>query len=65
MSANTKIAREVRRILAASALLAGMSLPLLAQDEGKDLETVVVTGSHIARTDEGALPVQVITQQEI
>jgi iron complex outermembrane recepter protein len=66
MNPNFKIAREVKRILTASALLAGVSLPICAQDQSQEIETVVVTGSHIARTaDEGALPVQVITQQEI
>jgi iron complex outermembrane receptor protein len=59
----TCITREVKRILAAGASLAGIAVPLHAQDQ--PLETIVVTGSHIARADEGALPVQVITKEQI
>jgi iron complex outermembrane receptor protein len=62
---NVRVAREVRRIMAASAVVAGLTAPAFAQDQSQEIATVVVTGSHIARTDEGALPVQVITQQQI
>src|ERR687888_112817 len=57
------ITREVKRISMAGALLTGIAIPLHAQDQ--PLETIVVTGSHIARTDEGALPVQIITKEQI
>src|SRR5689334_2678734 len=60
---DTSITREVKRILMAAASLSGIAVPLYAQDQ--PIETVVVTGSHIARTDEGALPVQVITKEQI
>ena len=60
---DTCISREVKRILMAGALSTGIAIPLHAQDQ--PIETVVVTGSHIARTDEGALPVQVITKEQI
>ncbi|MEJ1964850.1 MAG: TonB-dependent receptor [Gammaproteobacteria bacterium] len=62
---NVKVAREIRRIMAASAVVAGLGAPVYAQDQSDEIATVVVTGSHIARTDEGALPVQVITQAQI
>jgi outer membrane receptor protein involved in Fe transport len=59
-------ARAVNRILTASACLAAISLPAHAQDQTRNIETIVVTGSHIARaTDEGALPVQIITKEQI
>jgi len=55
---------------AAAVLLGGVLAtdPSLAQGvaQSATLERVVVTGSHIAQTDaEGALPVQVITREEI
>jgi iron complex outermembrane receptor protein len=63
---NPRIAREVRRIVLASAFLAAFAVPLHAQEsDDEEIATVVVTGSNIARTEEGALPVQVITQQQI
>src|SRR5262245_43709005 len=60
---NTTITRDVKRISIAGALLTGIAVPLHAQDQ--PLETIVFTGSHIARTDDGALPVQVITKEQI
>jgi iron complex outermembrane receptor protein len=48
--------------------LAAISTPFqqaFAQEQGAAPEEVVVTGSRIRRTDEGALPVQTITQQDI
>ena len=66
MKRNAAVEREVTRILLMSALAAGVSLPALAQEQTPEVETVVVTGSRIARrTDEGALPVQTITQEQI
>jgi iron complex outermembrane receptor protein len=66
MKRHTTLEHEIRRILLMSALVAGVSLPLFAQDQpSAEPETIVVTGSRIRRTDEGALPVQVITQQQI
>lgn len=64
---NPRIAREVRRIVQASAFLAAFALPVHAQENNteEELATVVVTGSNIARTDQGALPVQTITQEQI
>ena len=62
---NAKVAREVGRILAASAVMAGSSAVSHAQDQSGQIETVVVTGSHIANQEQGALPVQVITQAQI
>ena len=62
------IATAVRYALCATAAV-GLSAPVLAQaqeDEAADLERVTVTGSRIKRTDiEGALPVTVITRDEI
>ena len=55
----------MKRILIASALITSISATVSAQEQGDDIETVVVTGSNIARTDEGALPVQIITQRQI
>ena len=62
---NVRIVREVNRILTTGALLAGITLPLHAQDQTQNIETIVVTGSHIARAEEGALPVQIITKEQI
>lgn len=47
--------------------LAGAAVPaqVVAQDESAAPDEIVVTGSRIRRTDEGALPVQTITQQDI
>jgi iron complex outermembrane receptor protein len=55
----------MKRIMIATALITSVSATVNAQEQGDDIETVVVTGSNIARTDEGALPVQIITQQQI
>src|SRR5262245_20144466 len=60
---NVRVAREVGRILAASAMMSSASL--YAQSPADEIETVVVTGSHIANQEQGALPVQVITQAQI
>jgi iron complex outermembrane receptor protein len=54
-----------RYICAAATLLAAVAPPLVAQESATEIETVVVTGSHIARTDDTALPVQVITNEQI
>src|SRR5690348_16483377 len=64
---NADVAREVARILAASALMAGISATSHAQDQSNDIATVVVTGTHIIRAEaeQGALPVQVVTQAQI
>src|SRR4051812_25562888 len=62
---NANVAREVARILAASAVMATVSVASHAQDQSGDIATVVVTGSHIANQEQGALPVQVITQAQI
>ena len=62
---NTRVAREVGQILAASAVMAGASVASYAQEKSGEIETVVVTGSHIANQEQGALPIQVITQQQI
>src|SRR5262245_32566667 len=64
---NVRIAREVGLILAAAAVMTGTSLTALAQNQNPnaDIETVVVTGSHIANQEQGALPIQVITQAQI
>ena len=62
---NAKVAQEVARILAASAVMAGTSVAIHAQEPAGEIETVVVTGSHIANQEQGALPVQVITQAQI
>lgn len=62
------IATAVRYALCATVAV-GLSAPVLAQaqeDEAADLERVTVTGSRIKRTDiEGALPVTVITRDDI
>src|SRR5687767_9711805 len=60
---NPRIAREVARIVQASAFLAAFAVPLHAQENNEEITTVVVTGSNIARTEQGALPVQSITQE--
>jgi iron complex outermembrane recepter protein len=67
MNHNQDIASAVRRALVLSAVAAATALPAHAQDQQSDesIQTVVVTGSNIRRTDEGALPVQVITQEQI
>ena len=62
---NVKVARAVGQILAASAVMAGASVSSHAQDQTDEISTVVVTGSHIANQEQGALPVQVITQAQI
>jgi iron complex outermembrane receptor protein len=64
-SYNTRVAYEVSRIITASLLLAPLTVPIHAQEAEQEIATVVVTGSNIARTDEGALPVQVITREQI
>ena len=69
---DTRVTRSVRvalRRIGALAVLTATSMPLqqtLAQDQDDaSVEEIVVTGSRIRRTDEGALPVQSITQEEI
>ena len=53
-------------LLAALHCLAGVADASAQVSAGASLDAVVVTGSHIARTDsESALPVQVITRDEI
>src|SRR5882672_4372869 len=59
----TNIMRELGRISIAGAVFGSVSI--YAQDQTAPLETIVVTGSHIARTDDGPLPVQVITKEQI
>lgn len=44
----------------------GLAAPAIAQDDAATLDRIEVTGSRIKRADvEGALPVQVITRQDI
>ena len=62
---NVRVAREVGRILATGAAMAGVSVSTHAQSSTDEIETVVVTGSHIANQEQGALPIQVITQAQI
>jgi iron complex outermembrane receptor protein len=64
---NARVARDVARILAASAVMAGASPASHAQEQSDEIATVVVTGTHIIRAEaeQGALPVQVITQAQI
>ncbi len=64
---NARVAREVAQILAASAVMAGASATSHAQEQPDNIATVVVTGTHIIRAEaeQGALPVQVITQAQI
>src|SRR5579862_8038916 len=51
---------------AASAALASMSMPVLAQQQGGQVETVVVTGSRIPQTGlVSASPVTAVGQQEM
>ncbi len=61
------IARALR-YSAALALGLAVSAPIqqaVAAEEDNQLETVVVTGTRIRRTDEGALPVLAVTQAQI
>jgi iron complex outermembrane receptor protein len=57
--------KRINQILAAGAAIAGTSVSAHAQQSTDEITTVVVTGSHIANQEEGALPVQVITQAQI
>lgn len=60
--------RSLRRAFATAAVasLAFTSLCANAQDQDQaDITTVVVTGTHIRTTDQGALPVQTITSEQI
>ena len=66
MNRNHEIVKAVRRALLLGAVAAATALPATAQEQSDEsIQTVVVTGSNIRRTDEGALPVQVITQEQI
>jgi iron complex outermembrane receptor protein len=62
---NVEVARAVGRILATSAVMASASTIVHAQNQTDEIATVVVTGSHIANQEQGALPIQVITQAQI
>src|SRR5881394_2686546 len=63
MNRNPRLKRQLPRVILISALV-GMSLPLVAQNEPE--QTVVVTGSYIPQpTDQGALPVAIITEEQI
>ena len=57
--------KRINQVLAAGAAIAGASVTAHAQQSTDEITTVVVTGSHIANQEEGALPVQVITQAQI
>ena len=71
MRTKSPLASEIRSVLNSSALVLAVALVsptehALAQEDADAVpEEIVVTGSRIRRTDEGALPVQTITQQDI
>nr|WP_298725539.1 TonB-dependent receptor [uncultured Steroidobacter sp.] len=74
ISNETGVSQRVSRAVAhalkysgAVALGLAVSAPIqhAVAAEGQALETVIVTGSRIRRTEEGALPVQTITQAQI
>jgi len=70
MNTQNPVAMAVRCALLIGALTASAGGVAQAEDQQSnntvdDVDTVVVTGSRIRRTDEGALPVQVITQEQI
>jgi iron complex outermembrane receptor protein len=70
MNTHHTISMAVRRTLLVAALTATVSSVAQAQDQqstsgAEGPETVVVTGSRIRRTNEGALPVQTVTQEQI
>ena len=65
---NSKVAKAVRlaMILGASAAAAISAPAFSAEEAAEDIERIQVTGSSIKRTDmEGALPVTVISREEI
>ena len=60
--------RSTLRYAGAIATIATLGVPAeqaFSQEETPGVEEIVVTGSRIRRTDEGALPVQTITQEQI
>lgn len=71
MQSAMRTKRAVRGVLqgagafAAVAVVGLSSERVIAQETGAAPEEIVVTGSRIRRTDEGALPVQTITQEDI
>ncbi len=70
MTQNSQLARAVRRTLLMSALAAGASLPVQAQDQDQPsddtLGTVVVTGSRISSPNlESISPVTAITADDL
>src|SRR4051794_29320524 len=51
---------------AVALMLTATAVPVLAaDDEAVDLQEVVVTGSRIRQTDQGALPVSTVSAQQI
>jgi len=72
MTRQREIARAIRRVLAVGAMMAASgAVAVHAQEQsgnpaGEKVETVVVTGSMIKRTDiETLSPVQVISSEQV
>ena len=63
---NNFLAKSVRYALIGGAAAAAFSASVVAEEKNDNVERISVTGSAIKRTDfEGALPVTVITSEEI
>ena len=60
-----RIDRNPVLLAVATASLASVATPVQAQEPSDTVAEVIVTGSRIKHTDEGALPVQIVTQEDI